>query len=322
MTAYSGDLGEELDQQRVVVGGIVTGVRTVVTKARATMAVATLEDLQGSLEVVVFPKTFEETAGAWRPDAILLVAGRVDHKGDETVLLADAIWDWDAALAMGETAFGQAVADGDRSRRGGRGGNGYRGDANGNGWPRTEGGGQRVAVGPGLPASAPAVRTIPHVSPLRGGGILGTIEVTGHGGAPPAALPRPRPVAPVSEMPVPRSIAALEDGDDEPALPDGPRQAMEAVVAPDAPTLPTTARAGQVLQVRFGRTDEQRLVDAFEALRAVVNARPGETAVVLHLPASGGHVQQMQLRTGVAYDGELVAELRRRVGPILTLELA
>ena len=153
VTAYSGDLGEELDQQRVVVGGIITGVRTVVTKARATMAVATLEDLQGSLEVVVFPKTFEETSGAWRPDAILLVAGRVDHKGDETVLLADAVWDWDAALAMGETAFGQAVADGDRSRRGGRGGNGYRGDANGNGWPRTEGGGQRVAVGPGLPAS-------------------------------------------------------------------------------------------------------------------------------------------------------------------------
>ena len=322
VTAYSGDLGEELDQQRVVVGGIITGVRTVVTKARATMAVATLEDLQGSLEVVVFPKTLEATAGAWRPDAIVLVAGRVDHKGDESVLLADAIWDWDAALAMGETAFGQAVADGDRSRRGGRGGNGYRGDANGNGWPRTEGGGQRVAVGPGLPASTPATRTIPHVSPLRGGGILGTIEVTGHGGAPPVPLPRPRPLTPVTEMPVPRSIAALEDGDDEPALPDEPRRAMEAVVAPDAPTLPMTARAGQVLQVRFGPSDEQRLVDAFEALRAVVNARPGETPVVLHLPASGGRVQQMQLRTGVAYDGELVAELHRRVGPILTLELA
>ena len=214
----------------------------------------------------------------------MLVAGRVDHKGDETVLLADAVWDWDAALGMGESAFGQAIADGDRNRRGGRGGNGYRGDTNGNGWPRTEPGGQRVAVGPGLPASAPAVRTIPHVSPLRGGGILGTIEVTGHGGAPPVALPRPRPVAPVSEMPVPGSIAGLEDGDDEPALPDEQRQAMEAIVAPDAPTLPTTARAGQVLQVRFGRTDEQRLVDAFEALRAVVNARPGETAVVLHLP--------------------------------------
>ncbi len=301
VTAYSGDLGEELDQQRVVVGGVITGVRSVVTKARATMAVATLEDLQGSLEVVVFPKTLEATAGAWRPDAIVLVAGRVDHKGDESVLLADAIWDWDAAEAMGETAFARAVAEGDRSRRGGRGPNGYRGDGNGHGSgaPRSDPTSERVAVGPGLPASAPAVRTIPHVSPLRGGGILGTIEVRIPGGAVASApMPRPRPAAPLSEAPEPRSVAGLEADREEPPLPDEARRAMTATLASDAPTLPETAQPGQVLQVRFARADEARLVEAFEALRSVVAAHPGDTAVVLHLPAAGGRSQQMQLRTG------------------------
>jgi DNA polymerase-3 subunit alpha len=97
---YSGDLGEEIDQQRVVVGGVVTGIRRVLTKARQTMAVATLEDLQGSMEVVVFPKVFEETGPTWAGDAILLVAGRVDHKGDETVLLADTVWTWEQAIAL------------------------------------------------------------------------------------------------------------------------------------------------------------------------------------------------------------------------------
>ena len=70
VTAYSGDLRDEsLDGQRLVIGGIVTGIRIVVTKARATMAIVTLEDLQGTVEVVVFPRTYEETIGIWADTA-------------------------------------------------------------------------------------------------------------------------------------------------------------------------------------------------------------------------------------------------------------
>ena len=64
VTAYSSDLRDEsLDGQRVVVGGIVTGVRVVITKAKSTMAIVTLEDLQGTIEVVVFPRLYEQTDG-------------------------------------------------------------------------------------------------------------------------------------------------------------------------------------------------------------------------------------------------------------------
>ncbi len=60
VNAYSGDLKDEsLDGQRIVVGGIVTGVRTVVTKRNDTMAIVTIEDLQGTIEVVVFPRLYE-----------------------------------------------------------------------------------------------------------------------------------------------------------------------------------------------------------------------------------------------------------------------
>ncbi len=75
VNAYSGEMGEELDQQRVVIGGVVTEVRRVITKARATMGVATLEDLQGTIEVIVFPKVFELTEQTWAEDSILLVCG-------------------------------------------------------------------------------------------------------------------------------------------------------------------------------------------------------------------------------------------------------
>jgi len=89
VTAYSSDLRDEsLDGQRVVVGGIVTGVRTVITKAKASMAIVTMEDLQGTIEVVVFPRLYEQTMGTWRDGEILLVAGRVDHKSEQVSLLA------------------------------------------------------------------------------------------------------------------------------------------------------------------------------------------------------------------------------------------
>ncbi len=62
VNAYSGDLKDEtLDGQRVVIGGIVTGIRTVITKRQEPMAIVTLEDLQGSIEVVVFPRLYETT---------------------------------------------------------------------------------------------------------------------------------------------------------------------------------------------------------------------------------------------------------------------
>src|SRR5205814_9529503 len=102
VNAYSSDLRDEsLDGQRVVVGAIVTGYRLVITKARQTMGIATMEDLQGSIEVVVFPRLHEQTAGTWAEGAILLVAGRVDHKGDEVSLLADLVVPWDEAVVRG-----------------------------------------------------------------------------------------------------------------------------------------------------------------------------------------------------------------------------
>src|SRR6185503_10994523 len=147
VTAYSGDLKDEsLDGQRLVVGGIVVGSRTVITRTRSTMAVVTLEDLQGSIEVVVFPRLYEQTGPIWQEGAILLVAGRVDHRGEEVSLLADVVTPWDDAVARGPESFAREVAAGDR------------------GAPRRR---SPVAVGPGGPGTA---STTPVVArPYQGG---------------------------------------------------------------------------------------------------------------------------------------------------------
>ena len=52
-----------------------------------------------------------------------------------------------------------------------------------------------------------------------------------------------------------------------------------------------------------------------EQVRTVLRSRPGTTRVVLHLPQGGGRdALPMELRSGVAYDAELLAEVGRRFG--------
>ena len=123
VTAYTGDLAEESDQARVTLGGIIQSTRRVVTRAGSTMLVATLEDLQGSVEIVVFPKVFAETANFWADDSVVLVSGRVDRRDDAAQLLCESVHAWDDAARMGPVAFG---AERDRllRSRGGRAGGG------------------------------------------------------------------------------------------------------------------------------------------------------------------------------------------------------
>ncbi len=61
------------------------------TRAGSTMLVATIEDLQGSVEVVVFPKVFEQTAPAWADDGVVLVSGRVDRRDESPQILCEAV---------------------------------------------------------------------------------------------------------------------------------------------------------------------------------------------------------------------------------------
>ena len=89
-----------------------------------------------------------------------------------------------------------------------------------------------------------------------------------------------------------------------------------ARLASSVATAPTEASATGVLHVRFNRgAAPDRLVDAMEQVRALLRSRPGGTRVVIHLPQGGGRdTLPMELRTGVAYDADLLAEVSRRLG--------
>ena len=271
MNAYSGELKDEtLDGQRVVIGGVVTGVRTIITKARSTMAVATLEDLQGSVEVVIFPKLHEQTGPTWQEGAILLVGGRIDHRGEEVSLLADLVRDFEVAEAGGEEAFAAEFAAADRGRPRGRPG------ANGNGVANANAGGAGRHLPPGASlATGPAAS-----SPLRGGAPASPSgSPAASAGSPPGSQPgRPSGVPePVTGTVEPADLEALAPDREEPALPDEARAAARGAAA--APTAPREAGPDGRLHVRFAAgIPADDLQAAMAEVRDVLRAAPAPRA--------------------------------------------
>ncbi len=97
ITATVGHLPELRDRSEVVVAGLVTALKRTTTKTGSAMAFLTLEDLTGSVEVIVFPKTYEQSHLTLRRDAIVVVRGRLDVADQQVKLLADGIIPLDEA---------------------------------------------------------------------------------------------------------------------------------------------------------------------------------------------------------------------------------
>ena len=71
------------DDDRVILGGILTEVNQKVTRNNSLMAFLKLEDLTGLIEVIVFPKTLDKVRNLISTDAMVVVKGRVSLKEDE-----------------------------------------------------------------------------------------------------------------------------------------------------------------------------------------------------------------------------------------------
>ncbi len=73
-----------LQDNEVRVAGLVREVRRVVTRKGQIMAYATLEDLTGSVDIVLFPRVFEQTRLLFEPDKVVVVQGKVDARAGST----------------------------------------------------------------------------------------------------------------------------------------------------------------------------------------------------------------------------------------------
>jgi len=90
VTTSIGALGDEGHGQQVVVAGMLQRARRHFTKKGEEMAFVTLEGLDGTCDVVVFPRVWSQTKQLWQPEQVLVVGGKLDaRRRDEPNLLCD-----------------------------------------------------------------------------------------------------------------------------------------------------------------------------------------------------------------------------------------
>jgi DNA polymerase-3 subunit alpha len=80
--------GDRGDAQIVTVGGILSGVQRKVTRQGNAWAAAILEDLEGAIEVLFFPATYQQYMTQVIEDAVVVVKGRLDRREDAPKLVA------------------------------------------------------------------------------------------------------------------------------------------------------------------------------------------------------------------------------------------
>jgi len=75
------------DDERVTIGGMITEKRVKYTKSNQMMAYVMLEDLVGSVEVIMFPKAFEKYSAKVAEDAKVFISGRVQIEDEKDAKL-------------------------------------------------------------------------------------------------------------------------------------------------------------------------------------------------------------------------------------------
>ncbi len=98
VTADSETILSVNDGENVAIAGIVSAIRETLTKKKETMAYVTLEDMKGSVQVIVFSELFRNASQLLKADDPLIVRGRADIGEDSVKIVASEIIPLDVAV--------------------------------------------------------------------------------------------------------------------------------------------------------------------------------------------------------------------------------
>ncbi len=105
----SSDLAGKSPGGRVLLFGQVAALKETSTKSGNRMAFVTLEDMDGTVEITVFPEPFKAAAEVLRAREPVLVRGRLDDSDKGRVVLADDVRPLQQALSVAESRSGTPV---------------------------------------------------------------------------------------------------------------------------------------------------------------------------------------------------------------------
>ena len=104
----------ENEGRLVMVGGIITGVRTILTKSNTKMAFVKIENKTSEQEIIVFPNVFEEYGGKLVQDNVVKITGRVNAKDKNGNIVPDAKILMDSCEVVSDETLASYEATGTR----------------------------------------------------------------------------------------------------------------------------------------------------------------------------------------------------------------
>lgn len=108
VTHFSGQLGEVDKKEKVTVAGMVKGIRNHFTKDGKPMAFVSLEDAQGAIECILFPRAYTQYIPQVEVGGVICAEGKVDAEGKVPKILVDQL----SRITLDEIAEGAAVPAG------------------------------------------------------------------------------------------------------------------------------------------------------------------------------------------------------------------
>jgi DNA polymerase-3 subunit alpha len=91
ITHWSAELAELPNLSKVRVAGMVTHIRPFQSRNGKSMAFATIEDLQGPIELILFPQVWSKAKDLVKEDALLVVEGKAEAGNSTPRVLADSV---------------------------------------------------------------------------------------------------------------------------------------------------------------------------------------------------------------------------------------
>jgi DNA polymerase-3 subunit alpha len=109
VTHFSAELTEEDHEQAVCVAGEVAAVRPYKSRSGKDMGFVSLEDVQGTLELVLFQRVWQGLQGKLQPGQIAVARGRVDaERGEPKIVVHELILDMERIRALEPAEAGNA----------------------------------------------------------------------------------------------------------------------------------------------------------------------------------------------------------------------
>jgi len=110
-TILCGQVDADMEGQVVCVAGMVSLMNTMQTRDGQTSVSATLEDLDGHIEVVAWSRVYAQTKDYWVEGNILLVEGKVRERADQMQIVCDRVRRYDLEPQVQEKAISRTFQE-------------------------------------------------------------------------------------------------------------------------------------------------------------------------------------------------------------------